>query len=574
MTAVRESGSLVVAALRAGRGSTLWLVALSVVNAAVVIAVPALLGTAVNLALTRGPGDGLVLVVIGLLLVGLAAESLVEVADFSARTRALRYLRLGLLTHVFTLGFRGQRRFNQGDLVNRLTDATHQTAQAANVVTRIGVPLLTSLGGIVALFAIDWPLGVAFLLIGPLLVVVTLRHLKRITALSIEAAVEQAGVATRLSDAIRGLRTIRASGTAEQEVARVLAPARSLRSLSLRIWLKQRQVTWETSVLAPLLQVVVLGVAGWGVVAGRISVGEVLAASSYLAYAMGIFQQAGSAREIGQIRAAAARLRAVADEPGLPGGDEPLPAGRGALSFRGVGSDVGERQVLRDITFDVPAGATVALVGESGVGKTTLTALAGGLLAPDRGVVTFDGVPTTELRPEELRRAVVYAFERPNLLGTTIADALRYGDDTVPDARLDAALLSTSAEDFVARLPQRTGTPLDGLRLSGGEVQRLGLARAACRSARLIVMDDALSSVDTATEAAISAALHEASRGSTRLLIAHRTSTAARADVVVWLHGGTVAGIGTHRELRADPRYRAVFALAEEPELDTAETGS
>jgi ATP-binding cassette subfamily B protein len=567
----KESGSLIATALRAGRGAAICLVLLSIADTALIIAVPALLGTAVNIALTEGAGSVLVLIVIGLLLLGVVAESLIELADYSARVRALRTLRHGLLSHLFTLGFRGQRAFNQGDLVNRLTDSTYQTAQAANIVTRILVPLLTSTGGIVALFVIDYWIGLAFVLTGPLLVLITLRHIKRITSLSIEAAAEQAGVATRLMDAIRGLRTIRASGTVEQEIDRVLRPARSLRELSLQIWRRQRRVTWETSIFAPLLQILVLSVAGYGLVSHRINAGELLASSSYLAYAMGIFQQAGSAREIGQIRAAARRLGAVLDEPGLPGGIRPLPPGHGALSFRGVGSRVGDRQILRDVSFDVPAGRTVAIVGESGVGKTTLTAMAGGMLAPDDGLITFDGVPIGELRQDELRKAVVYAFERPNLLGETIADALRYGDDTVTDARLSAAVRSTSAEEFVARLPERTATKLDGLRLSGGEIQRLGLARAACRSARLIVMDDALSSVDTATEAAISAALHEASRGSTRLLIAHRTSTAARADHVVWLHDGTVAGIGTHRELLTDPRYRAVFAVTEVPDPATAE---
>ncbi|PPK71304.1 ABC transporter ATP-binding protein [Actinokineospora auranticolor] len=566
-----DRGSPIATALRAGRGSTLGLVLVSAVNTAVIIAVPALLGAAIDAALERGPGDRLVLVVVGLLVVGLIAESLTEVADFSARTRALRHLRLGLLGHVFTLGFRGQRGFTQGDLLNRLTDSTDQTAQSANLVTRVLVPLLTSLGGIVALFVIDFRIGLAFLLLGPVFVLLTLRHIKRITTLSAEAAVAQADVATRLTDAIRGLRTIRASGTVDQETERVLTPARDLRGLSLSIWRRQRRVSWETAILAPLLQVSVLAVAGWGVLAHRIGVGEMLAASAYLAHAMGIFAQAGSAREIGQLRAAAQRLRAVADAPGLPGGTRPLPDGRGALGFRGVGARVGGRSILRDVTFEIPPGSTVAVVGESGVGKTTLTALAGGLLAPDTGTVTLDGAPIGDLRQSDLRRAVVYAFERPNLLGLTIADALRYGDPDVPDARLRAALRSAGAEEFVARLPAGVDTPLDGLRLSGGEVQRLGLARAACRSARLIVMDDALSSVDTATEAAISAALHVAARGCTRLLIAHRVATAARADFVVWLHAGTVAGIGTHRELLNDPLYRAVFAVREHPA--PAETG-
>lgn len=560
-----RGGKLVLRAIAAGRWSTISLILLSLLDTAASMGIPALIGVTVNRALTNGPGDVLVIVVLALLGVGIAVESLIELTDYAARIRALRILRIHLIGHLFRLGFRGQRKFNQGDLVNRLTDSTEQTAQAADVLNRLLAPLLTSVGGIVALFVIDYRLGLTFVIAGPIIVLVTSRHILRITKLSISAAHEQADVATRLMDAIRGLRTIRASGTVDKEISRVLRPAAQLRTLSLDIWRQQRQINFETTIVAPLLMIVVLGVAGYGLVAGRLNAGELLAASSYLSYAMGIFQQTGSIGEIGQLIASAQRVQAVLDEPALPTGPRPLPDGGGALRFEEVGASVAGRQILRGVTFDVPAGRTAAIVGESGVGKTTLTAMAGGLLAPDAGTVTFDGASIGELNAEELRKAVVYAFERPNLLGDTIADSLRYGDDSISDARLHAALRSAGAEDFVARLPQRMDTPLAGLRLSGGEIQRLGLARAACRGARLIVMDDALSSVDTATEAAISSALQQACRGATRLLIAHRASTAARADFVVWLHDGTLAGIGTHRELLADPAYRRVFAVAEDP---------
>lgn len=557
-------------ALRAGGGATVGLVLLSVTDTATRLAVPALIGTAVDQALAGGAGNTLVIAVIALLCLGIAAESLTELSDYSARVRALRTLRSRLLGHLFRLGFRGQRKFSHGDLVNRLTASTDQTAQAANLVTRILVPLMTSIGGIAALFAIDYRIGLVFLAASAVLMALTLRHLPPITSLSTTAAAELAKVSTRLLDAVRGMRTIRASGTVESETERVLRPAEDLRSVSLRIWQRQRSASWEAAMYAPLLQVLVLGTAGYGLVHGGISPGELMSVSFYVGYGMGIFQQAGSLRDIGQLTAASRRVSTVLEEPGLPTGTRPLPEGNGALRFESVGSEVGGRPILRDVTFDVPAGATVAIVGESGVGKTTLTAMAGGLLAPDEGTVTFDGAPIGELRNEELRAAVTYAYERPHLLGTTIADALRYGNDTITDAQLRAALRSTGAEDFVARLPAQTGTQIADLALSGGELQRLGLARAACRPARLVIMDDALSSVDTATEAVISSALQQALRGSTRLLIAHRMSTAARADSVVWLHNGTLAGTGTHRELMAEPAYRAVFGAAERAESAAA----
>lgn len=551
-------------ALRAGGASTVLLMLFGVVQTLTTMAVPALLGAAVNAAI-HADGGSAVSLVIGLMVLSAAAESLGELASYSARVRAMRKLRAGMLSHLFTLGFRGQRRFNQGDLVNRLTDSTDQTAQAAAVVTSIFVPALTSLGGVVALIVVDPLIGLTFLVAMPLVWLRLRTHFRKLVPLSITAAGKQAEVATGLLDALRGLRTIRASGTVEREIARVLSPARSLRTLAMGIWRRQRTVSWEATLLMPMLQIGVLVVAGYCLTAGRISPGELLATSSYLTYALGILQQVNSVKDIGEMRAAGDRVRAVLDEPGIAAGTRPVPPGQAgiAIGFHGVGSAVDDRWILRGVTFEVPAGRTVALVGESGVGKTTLTAIAGGLLTPDEGSVTFDGVGVHELRAEELRKAVTYAFERPVLLGTTVADALRYGDESISDAKVANALRSSGAEEFVARLPERADTEVEGLLLSGGEMQRLGLARAACRGARLVVLDDALSSVDTATEAAISAALQDTLRGATRLMIAHRASTASRADIVVWLHRGGVGGIGTHRSLLADPEYRKVFATDE-----------
>ena len=556
--------SLIWTALKAGRLSTVLLLVFSLLDAVILVSEPPLLGATLNSAMTEGSASALVWIVIGLLVVGIVVESLKQVVDFSSRYRAVRVLRGTLLTHLTRLGYRGQRRFNQGDLVNRLIDSTDRTARAASASTGVLTAVISSFGGLIGLFVIDWQVGLAFVLSVPAILYMTMRHLGTIVNLSGDAAAAQGEIATRMMDSIRGLRTIRASGTAEQEIDRALASSGQLRAISLRIWDGQRALVWQTAVIAPLLVIIVLVVAGYRLTIGQITAGEMFAAAAYVALAIGALQIFGSAKDIAETLAASRRLGELLDEPPLAPGSRELPEGRGELTFTGVGSRIGDRRILRDVTFVVPAGRTIALVGESGVGKSTLTAIAGGVLAPDEGVVTFDGVPIGEVRAESLRRAVVYAFERPVLLGETIADALRYGDDTVSDAALHAALRSTDADGFVARLPDRHETPVEGLRLSGGEVQRLGLARAACREARVFVMDDALSSVDTSTEASISAALGHMSRGATRLLVAHRASTAARADQVIWLHGGTVGGIGTHAELLADPAYRAVFAVSGE----------
>jgi ATP-binding cassette, subfamily B, bacterial len=197
----------------------------------------------------------------------------------------------------------------------------------------------------------------------------------------------------------------------------------------------------------------------------------------------------------------------------------------------------------------------------SGAGKTTLASLVGRLRDPDEGAVLLDGVPVASLDPGELRRAVAYAFERPALLGGTIAEAIAYGRPAATHAHVRAAAVAAEADGFVRRLPDGYDTPLRRAPMSGGEAQRLGLARAIAQGERVLVLDDATSSLDTAAEMKVSAAL--ARLRSTRIVVAHRAATAARADLVAWIEDGRVRAYAPHAELWEHPEYRAVFAAPE-----------
>ncbi|MFD0804174.1 ATP-binding cassette domain-containing protein, partial [Streptomonospora algeriensis] len=235
------------------------------------------------------------------------------------------------------------------------------------------------------------------------------------------------------------------------------------------------------------------------------------------------------------------------------------PGGPGTLELRGVGVHRGGVPVLRDVDLHVPGGHTAAVVGRSGSGKSTLGAVAGRLTAPDDGEVRLDGVPLDAVAADVLRREVGYAFERPSLQGATVADAIAAGARTAPPERVRAAARAAGAEGFVQVLPQGYATPLEEAPLSGGELQRLGLARAFAHAGRLMILDDATSSLDTATERQVDRALAHEVRPGTRVVIAHRLSTAARADMVVWLEGGCIRAVGRHAELWPNPDYRAVF---------------
>jgi ATP-binding cassette, subfamily B, bacterial len=174
--------------------------------------------------------------------------------------------------------------------------------------------------------------------------------------------------------------------------------------------------------------------------------------------------------------------------------------------------------------------------------------------------VLLDGVPLTETDPSELRREVGYAFERPVLFGETVGAAIGFGPYEPTVCEIGAAAQAAGADTFVRLLPGGYSARLADAPLSGGELQRLGLARAFAHAGRLLILDDATSSLDSVTELHVGRALVHDVRTGTRLLIAHRVSSAARADLVAWVEDGRIRRVGPHERLWEEPDYRAVFA--------------
>jgi ATP-binding cassette subfamily B protein len=313
-------------------------------------------------------------------------------------------------------------------------------------------------------------------------------------------------------------------------------------------------------------------VAGVELARHAITAGDLVAATQYAVLAVGIGASLGPVSRLGSARGGARRAAELLARPCQRYGAVNLPAAagtavRGELRLSGVTVRHGGEAVLRDLDLTIPPGASVAVVGRSGAGKSTLARLAGRLADPDAGAVFLDGTDLRELTRAALREAVAYAFERPELLGDTLDDVIGFGFRRPGDAQVDAAVRQAQAAAFIARLPRQLRTPLDSTPLSGGELQRLGLARAFARAgrARLLVLDDATSSLDTVTESLIARAITGGLSGLTRLIVAHRETTAARADFVAWLDDGRVRAFAPHGELRADLEYLALFGAAGGP---------
>jgi ATP-binding cassette subfamily B protein len=546
-----------------------WLVPLVVlagVGAAATVVLPALLGRAIDQMAAAHADDGdwsvahatLVATVALLVFVG-AVEVVSRLVVGLGTAQAGGLLRRRLSRHMLGVGPALTRHIPEGDLVTRLVTSTGTAAQVVAVVSGLAVAVIPPVGGVVALGVMDPWLAVTF---GVGMVSISgavrlyLRDARVATAGYLRA---QGSVAARLVDALAGARTIAAARTTEREIDRVLVPLAALRRHGDAVWRTMARMAFKGEPVVLLTQVAVVAVAGIGVSAGRLSPGEMMASSRYAVMAGAIGGLLDELAGLTRSRAAAQRVGEVLRQPVVKYGNLSLPAGGGRLELRGVTAGPPGSPVLSGLDLTVPGGRVTALVGQSGAGKSWTAALAGRLCDPDEGEVTLDGVPLDQVDRRSLRRAVAYAFERPALLGGTIAGSIGFGVDRLPPEGIREAASAARADRFIRRLPAGYEASLRDTPLSGGELQRIGLARALAPAARLLILDDATSSLDTATEAEITAALTASTRDQTRLIVTHRAATAGRADQVAWLDAGRIRACGPHRDLWDDPDYRAIF---------------
>ncbi|MFI8453526.1 ATP-binding cassette domain-containing protein [Streptomyces erythrochromogenes] len=573
----RGADRALVEVARHSGGRTAAVLGCTVAAAAAALAEPAVLGHTLDLLLRRdpsGPAWTLLCAAVIAAEVALDAAAARLAGEVDGRSTA-RLRRLGLAGLLGTAPHHAARHA-PGDTAARLTAHATEAGKVPAAVAHALAALLPPLGAVAALFLIDLWTALTFLLGLPLLVLL-LRAFTRDTLTSV-ARYQQVQLATagRLVEALAGARTIAAAGTADRERARILAPLPELGTEGRRMWQVYGGTTARSTALMPMLLYAVLAVGGIRLAAGAIGVGELLAALRYAGLAAGVGAVTGALAAVARGRAAARRTAALVALPPLGHGRADLPeGGPGTLELRDVRVVRGGSAVLHDISLVIPGGSTVAVVGRSGAGKTLFAAVAGRLADPDAGQVLLDGVPLRELTAEALRREVGHAFDRPVLLGDTVGDAIGFGAGPAPGPQaVRAAARAAGADPFVRRLPDGYATRLADAPLSGGEVQRLGLARAFCRAGRLLVLDDATSSLDTVTAREVERALAREIRPGTRVVVAHRLSSAVRADLVVWLEDGRMRAAGTHAELwRRDPAYRAVFAsdVPDAPEAaDTA----
>jgi ABC-type multidrug transport system fused ATPase/permease subunit len=309
--------------------------------------------------------------------------------------------------------------------------------------------------------------------------------------------------------------------------------------------------------LMGLAQALVLVVGGWQVLAGAMSPGDLVA---YLGLLGLLFTPVrnivNSMDQYFMGRSALDSVWAILDhdetEPARPGGQQRPIAGR--LQVRGVSfAYAGGAQALSDVSFTVEPGQTVALVGRSGGGKSTLASLLIGFYRPQAGEILLDGLPLEAHASASLRRQTAVVPQAGLVLSGTVRENIRYGALDADDAAVWQAARLAQAEDFIRELPQGLDAQVGdlGVRLSGGQRQRIAIARALLRDPRLLILDEATSALDAVSEQAVAQALRNLKQGRTTLVIAHRLSTVVGADLILVLDKGKVVQQGTHAQLMA-----------------------
>ncbi|MEU0958650.1 ABC transporter ATP-binding protein [Micromonospora aurantiaca] len=549
----------------AHRGPLATVVAIIVASSIIAMATPFLLRTVIDRALPERDLTLLAWLVAGMVAVA-AVTAVLGVAQTWISTRVgqevMHRLRADVFAHLQRQSIGFFVRTRTGEVQSRITnDIGGMQSVVTSTATSIAANLTTVVATTIAMLALSWRLTLVSAVVLPPALWLTRRVARLRREITAQRQRELADLTVTIEEglSVSGIRLAKTLGTGPALVDRFTASSARLVDLELRSELAGRWRMAAMSIVFAAIPAVIYLSAGLPGTAGTLTIGTLVA---FTALQSNLFRPLMGLLNVGVTLTASlalfARIFEYLDlpvevaEPARPVPLDPATA-RGHLRVEDVtfsypGSDTA---ALAGVSLDVPAGTSLALVGETGSGKSTLAALISRLHDPDAGRITIDGIDLRDLRPADLAAVVGVVSQETYLLHGTVRDNLRYARPDATDTEIEAAARAARIHDLVTALPDGYDTMVGsrGHRFSGGEQQRLAIARTLLRDPRILVLDEATSALDTETERAVQRALDELARGRTVVTIAHRLSTVRDADRIAVLDHGRIVESGTHDAL-------------------------
>jgi len=534
------------------------------------VALPILTGKTIDEAI--GGGDKELLLTFALAIVALAAIQGLAAAvrrymAMSTSYRVEANLRSQLYDQVNQLSLDYHDRTSTGQLMSRASADLHEIQMFAVVIPLNTAFFLIAIGAFAVLLTVHVPLAFAAMIAYPVITLLSARFFRRLSPATARVQQDLADVTHVVEENIAGVRTVRSFGREDDEVRKLQAIADRTFADSMEAARLRTIYTPLFSWLPAISQLVILSFGGYLVLEGQLTPGEFVAFFQYLNMLIFPVQSLGELVPSGQraMTSAARVWNVLRQRPTITRTPHagPMPDGDGDLVFDNVQfAYVEGYPVLRDFNLRIPAGASVALVGPTGCGKTTVAKLLPRFYEVQSGQVLIDGTNIRDIRVDDLRRNVGLVFQDTFLFSDTIRNNIAYGRVDATQEEIEQAAALAQASEFIDELPDGYDTVVgeQGFSLSGGQRQRLAIARAILIRPRVLILDDATSSVDASMEQEIRTALRRVMEGRTTIIISHRLSTIALADQVVLIEGGRVIEVGSHSELlRSSQRYAEVL---------------